>query len=339
MKQIVKIVWGLLFLHASVAYATEEDVPAQGERMIQEAAQDLSRRYKEGQWAYDSAVDLRRCIDERIISHKISERYNAQRCFVEWRTIQLGILQEEDRMEYPKKKTYFSRKPFSPDPLTSLEDIFLFDTKSERVWSTVNAPRKIMDLFLHKDGAVSADIETSTHKRSIAPHTGSKRVAPPDASDLVEKAADDIIKNIHTYVTPLEEREKKCDYDEEFPDFYNNKERKYSLRIREFWMNLSDCITEDKKDQEHNKKDICFVEMSTLRRFVPDSYDWEILDNIDYSKTHYSTIIPELMMRSELEFYEIEHFYVNLSENEEEWVETSGADEVWKRVQEKFRWH
>ncbi|GBQ08802.1 hypothetical protein [Saccharibacter floricola] len=330
-KHIVKIVWSLLFLHASVAYATGEGVPAQGERMIHEAAQDLSRRYKEGQWAYDSAVDLRRCIDERVMRHKAVERYDAQRCFIEWRTIQNDILDEA------LGRNHFLSKPNSPTPLTALGDIIVFDSKSERVWATVDAPQRIMNIFLMLNGIKSVRTESISHNTDDEINLNKYIVAPPHAPEMIEKASDNIIKNIVRKVTPLDEKNMGCDYDEEEDKVDGIKEEKYSMRLHAYWYHVNSKIMNSKTDNK--RKDIYFLEIAFLRNQIPSSYDWYIRENVDYNKSHFFHVPITCFSCGESDFSFIKTYIVPLSSPEIEWAETRGAEEVWKRVQDKLRWN
>lgn len=118
--------------------------PEHGERMIREAKDDLLQRYKSGELASHIDKEMRRCIDERIVRHRLSERYDAQKCFIEWRTVQLDM----GRMADASDKIFRVRKDeISFAPSSFLADILLFDTKRERLWATAYAPQKITEFF------------------------------------------------------------------------------------------------------------------------------------------------------------------------------------------------
>lgn len=117
--------------------------PEHGERMIREAKNDLLQRYKSGELASHIDKEMRRCIDERIVRHRLSERYDAQKCFIEWRTVQLDI----EGSAANDKIFRIGKDEISSAPSSFLADILLFDTKRERLWATAYAPQKITEFF------------------------------------------------------------------------------------------------------------------------------------------------------------------------------------------------
>ncbi|MXV36818.1 hypothetical protein GS535_09735 [Saccharibacter sp. EH611] len=114
--------------------------PEYGERMIREAKDDLLQRYKAGELASHIDKEMRLCIDERIVRHKLAERYDAQKCFIEWRTVQLDLMRGGGKgVIFKQPEEWWNIIA----PSSFLADILLFDNKRERLWATAYAPQKI----------------------------------------------------------------------------------------------------------------------------------------------------------------------------------------------------